>query len=196
MLQAASTKTQAGGLPSSPQFHFSKFNSLKVVDCSQLQAGHQSFTLSQQERNCVIFVLFFLSLSLSRCHPAVLVPILVLLGGPAVNTHYSPLPPLTNELNEHNPCLPVRSWESPTSKLGIWIIKVLFLASPLRATDLTLWVSPSPACTLSPHLSSLSISPSLCRSPICTRSSSRSRIRGRRLMQKTTTDPPLVSSKG
>lgn len=125
MLQAASTKTQTGGLKSSPQFHFSKFNSFKVVDCSQLQAEHQSFTLSQQERNSVIFVIF-LSISLSRCHPAVLVPILVLLGGPAVHTHYSLLPPLTDELNEHNPCLPVRSWESPTSKLGIWIISVIF----------------------------------------------------------------------
>lgn len=75
-------------------------------------------------------------------------------GGPAVHIiHCHPPPPplVTPRLHtlmsssEHNLCLPVSSWESPTSKRGIWIIKLLFLAFPLRVTDLTSWSSPTPA---------------------------------------------------
>lgn len=113
---------------------------------------------ASKRRNSVIFVLFFLSVSLSRCHPAVLVPILVLLGGPAVHSH-TIHPSFRSQMSSVNTTPVFHSWESPTSKLGIWIIKVLFLASPLCATDLTLWSSPSPACTLSPHHCSLFISP-------------------------------------
>lgn len=74
-------------------------------------------------------------------------------GGPAVHIIHCHPPPLlvTPRLHtlmsssEHNLCLPVSSWESPTSKRGIWIIKLLFLAFPLRVTDLTSWSSPTPA---------------------------------------------------
>lgn len=55
--------------------------------------------------------------------------------------------------NEHNLCLAVSSLESPTSKPGIWIIKLLFLAFPLHVTDLPSWSSlpASPPYSLYPY---------------------------------------------
>lgn len=108
-------------------------------------------------------------------------------------------PPTLMSSSEHNLCLPVSSWEPPTSKPRIWIIKLLFLAFPLHITDLTSWSSPpSLPCLSSVHAPScepllppsffLSISSALCRSLICTRSSSRFRTRGRKPTWRTTTD--------
>lgn len=96
-------------------------------------------------------IMWFFFVSSSLCHPAVLLLMLLILGGLLFTLFIAPPLLVTPRLHtlmsssEHNLCLPVSSWESPTSKRGIWIIKLLFLAFPLRVTDLTSWSSPTPA---------------------------------------------------
>ena len=110
--------------------------------------------------SCKGIIMLSFILSFSLCQPAALVLILAILGGPAVYT--MPPPPSLIRLlliytmmssSEHNLCVPVSSWESPTSKPRIRIIKLLFLAFPLHVTDPTLWSSLSlshpPAFSLS-----------------------------------------------
>ncbi len=171
---------------------------------SRFQAEHQSFTSIPWRRNNVMFRCF----SSSLCHPAAL--ILLIRGGPAVHTLFI-VPPSTlslpnpEELNWTQPLFPsqqlgvtdFKDMSNQTvifslSSLCYWPDFMILLSLPLSHAF------PLPSLFLSQYLSSsqsLSISPVPCRLLICTRSSSRFRIRGRKLTQRTTTDL-LCSSAG
>lgn len=82
--------------------------------CGQSQAEDQSFTLVLLGRYKMMFRRF----SSSLCHPAATLLMLLFLGGPAALTLFTvpPPSPLLMSSSEDNLCLPVSSWESPTSK--------------------------------------------------------------------------------